>query len=226
MRNMASRTRSISLITINGKCKNQNVDLQLQNIEESQTDYFVAKKVRNFTTVELSKLKIFICLYTKGCFKITVSQSRLFKNIIISLENVMAKLNTFFAILYFPQIDEIEATISQIALKIYMEEGEKEKLTTKLSYNMLTQIFLIENNIIKLQVNQHQLTHSINWMNYEDCGSSSFYFDITDNKLKKIGGLKIYNNAKIILFIYQIEYLEELIGTAEKMQDLVLPLIS
>jgi hypothetical protein len=36
-------------------------------------------------------------------------------------------------------------------------------------------------------------------MNYEDCGSSSFYFDIKDNKLEKIGGLKIYNNAKIIL---------------------------
>jgi hypothetical protein len=87
MKNMGSRTRSNSLITINEKCKNQNEDLQLLNIKESQT-------------------------------------------------------------------------VSQIALKIYME-GEKEKLTTKLSYNMLTQIFPIENNIIKLQINQHQLTHSI-----------------------------------------------------------------
>ena len=154
--------KKIFLITINGKCR--NVTKFRADIAYKKTAYFVVKKVRNFVTIDLLKLRISICAYSRGCFKITVSRSDHFKSIISRVELVISRLSELFHHLYAAVIGTFEAKISQIAVSIIPPKYQVPK--NRLTYQLLKTEFPIEKNEIFIQIKRFVLVHKINWVNY------------------------------------------------------------
>lgn len=217
--------KNICLITINGK-RNHTSNFIGLRLPPKTTTHFCMKKVRNFITIDLIKLGIFICAYAQGCFKITLSQSINFKNILLKIEFVISKITEILDLLYLPATlsQNIDAKISQIALTVVPEGKLPSK--TRLSYQLLTKIFHLNNNEIHITIGTHKLVHIVNWMTYEDCGSSSFYFKIishnSTNKNKHIAGLKLFNNTKMMVFIHDMSKTEEIIATADCLQTRII----
>lgn len=215
---MGTRKKSLCLVTLNGKCSNQDgkmMKMWRDNVCKSEYGTFRIKNVRNFTTVELPKLKIFLCIYSRGSFKITLSQSNYFKIIINHIERVLEWLYQIIETFFSGNITKIETKITQLAIT----SGYLDSISEKLSYDLLAKKFPVKNNQITISVNKHNLIHTINWMNFECCGSSSFYFSVIDtNQKKSIGGIKLFNNMKMIIFIHQINQIEEMLHISEKLQ--------
>ena len=90
----------------------------------------------------------------------------------------------------------------------------------RLSYQSLETKFPIEKNEIVIWVRQLKLVHKINWVNYEDCGSSSFYFHILEED-DVIGGVKLFNNTKAVVFVYRVDEMHKVINACEALQEKV-----
>lgn len=233
---MKQSWKSICLITINGKYSDNIIKFTGQYLPAKKTDYFTIKKVRNFITLDLSKLKIFVCAYSQGSFKLTLSRSINLKNIILNLEYVITKISEILQYFYRKKNNEeninVTAKISQIAITISPVDINNNK--TKLSYQLLLKTVGLQNNKIIIDIADYQLIHPVNWLNYEDCGSSSFYFHIIPKNLisieniisneTKTGGLKLFNNAKIIVFIHNIKKIKEIINIVEIFQEKIIKL--
>ena len=203
-------TTSLSLLTINGCCTNRRKDLRLQLMKNRflESKYNI-RKVRNFIVLTLRDLAINICIYSRGGFKFTISQSNRLKIIISQLENVTNSLIKLIGTCYSGSIENVEAKLTQIAVLI---RGNQTSL--KISYEHLIALNQWHNNRAEWKLLNYRFCHSINHVSLEN-GNSNYFFPIF-NEHKKVGGLKLYNNCKAILFVYNIDNLQDLVKVTLK----------
>jgi len=197
---------TLSLLTING-CfiNNQNTSIFLQKIEEDQflRRKYRIKPVKNFVVLSLEELSICVSLYSKGGFKFTISSSKYFKVVIDHLELVTHRLIDLLSSCYKTSCTEVQVKLTQIAL---LFKNRQNKL--KFSYQDILKLKKAKNNTIVWQVGEYKFTHTINWVQFE-VGTSNFFFEVS--KDAKVGGLKLFNNFKTVLLVYNIDSLPELL---------------
>lgn len=203
--------KSLSLITVNGRCinnKGKNFTLTGKTNQLLKKEYNL-RRVRNFLLLKLQDLGVNLCIYSRGAFKWTLSPTKRTFSIIKHFEQVSSRLVEIVDSFYSESVEETEAKITQIAILITGIKTEK-----KITYEHLITRNQWKNDKAEWDVNGIRYEHTINHVTLEN-GNSNYYFPI-QKKGKKVGGLKLYNNAKAVLFIFELENLQELSTSAKK----------
>lgn len=194
----------LSLLTLNGRITNPKTKLKV--LEEVKKENYSIKKVKNFYLLKFNKLGICISLYSKGGFKVTISRENGCIEVIKRVNHYLEKVMDIVNILYTEGIRGYELSITQVSVIIKPEE--KKHLT----YSTLIKQLKQNNNELRWSCKDYTLTHTINWMGLES-GLSSFYFQIRDNEEGKYkGGIKIFNNFKVVLMLKEILIIPEFIN--------------
>lgn len=193
--------KKLTLLTFNGMCEHRTLNIH-PILNQKLKDVYQIKMVKNFMTFSIKKLGINVLVYARGGFKITIANSLYINNIISGLDKTMNYIINVLELFYRTTIVNVTINLTQLAFTIKTEEEEKRKI----SYSTLLEKKQL--NEVCCEIDEFKFVHIINWMILED-GNSNYYFSIY-HKLKKIGGLKLYNNLKTVLFMNDTNYLDEL----------------
>lgn len=165
------------------------------------------KKIRNFRMMKLP-WGIDLMIYQRGCFKITMKNSKHFYSLLRDIEDVTKALCEFVDSLYENSIRSIECRVTQL-VSILRWEYDTEP-TFKLNYTKMIRKHADKAKLTWL-FQDMTFTHQINWMSFEH-GTSSLFFNVLLGD-KRIGSFKMYVNLKVVLFTYEVQKLKEMAET-------------
>ena len=110
--------QKLLLLTINGSCNKKNIRLvRLKNLD--LFELYNLREIRNFLTFNLKKFGIYVNLYARGQFKITIRTSWFTNYVLKNIEKVLHCLTRIMQIFYQHRINKASAKITQVACKIY-----------------------------------------------------------------------------------------------------------
>jgi len=204
---MNKETRhSLSLLTLNGKC-DHTVNLFPISCPKLEADYCV-RHVRNFLACKFKDIGIDLMIYARGGFKLTVKNTPYAKRVICNYKNFLNKIIDILEVFYRSPISRVSVRVSQLATVLrypFVTTDEHFVLT----YEHLLSKETMHRNKLLFTFDDHTFIHTVNWMLLED-GASSFYFKVKLQDGTNLGGFKIYNNLKIVLFTYRVDQLSVL----------------
>lgn len=207
----------LSLLTFNGKCDNENLTLRPVTDQKLVTKYKI-RKVRNFITFAVDDLGINVFLYARGGFKITLKSTTEARSVIKKIDLVLRRLVDILQFFYGVPIDRFEVNLTQISLITGNLPGEN---LGKISYQDLIKTRKYNCNQLTYEFQNFTIIHDISWEKLED-GCSNYYFKILDESAgdeKSVGGFKLYNNFKTVLFVHNIDYLTDFIRIVKIFTD-------
>lgn len=194
---------SLSLLTLNGKCDHA-LNLFPISCPKLEDDYCI-RNVRNFLACKFKDIGIDLMVYSRGGFKVTVRNTPYAKRVISKFKNFLNKIIDILEVFYRSPITRVSVRVSQLATVLRYPFETKDKKFV-LTYQYLLSKKTMHQNKLSFSFNGHNFVHTVNWMLLED-GASSFYFKVKLQDGTNLGGFKIYNNLKIILFTYKINQL-------------------
>lgn len=197
---------SLSLLTLNGKCRH-TLNLFPISCPKLVNDYCI-RNVRNFLACKFKDIGVDLMVYARGGFKVTVKNTPYAKRVISNFKNFLNKIIDILEVFYRSPISRVSVRVSQLATVLRYPFDTKEERFV-LTYQYLLSKETMHQNKLLFTFDNHNFIHTVNWMLLED-GASSFYFKIKLQDGTDLGGFKIYNNLKIILFTYKVDQLEVL----------------
>jgi hypothetical protein len=193
-----AQTFRLNLLTLNGSCKKK---VQLKKYINIKNESLNIRKTGSFLSINMIKLGIYLAVYTKGGFKLAVSNNSHTVNIFTHFNKVMKYIVDVLECCYDTSINSIELNVTQVSININPPGFHDVILTLPI----LTNIGKIEKNTLIIESKRFIFKHMVDLYEFES-GQSSFFFYVCNKCTnKQVCCIKMYNNFKIVLFLKDLK---------------------